>query len=161
MTTWFYAVYGCLSWGSYKFKGFDVNTEGRKWKNDFLSKTYSSRIQPYVNIVTAQESLFQKGFLIIGLDYSEEQHFTLHCICKFTECIVHWGIYHFVPHLQNLREPTPSTPYTGSCYSFCPVCSFCKTSFSYAPLCSCEGKFALFSLTWNFIFQLLLMRWTD
>ena len=96
----------CLSWSSYKFKGFDINTEGRKWKNDFLSKMYSLRIQPYVNIVTAQESLFQKGFLIIGLDCSEEQHFTLHCVCKFTECVVH-----FVPYLQNLHEPAPSTPY--------------------------------------------------
>jgi len=50
---------------------------------------YSLRIQPHINIVTAKESLFQKGYLKIGLDYSEEQHFTLYGICKFTEYIVH------------------------------------------------------------------------
>jgi len=113
---------------------------------------YLLRIQPHINIVTAQESLVQKEFLKIGSDYSEEQHFTFHCICKFTECVVHWGTYHFETHLQNLHEPTPSTQSTGSCHSFCPVCRVCKTNFAYAPLCSCEGKFALFSLTWNFIF---------
>jgi hypothetical protein len=86
------AGYNCLSCSSYKFKDFDRNTVGRKWKNDFLSKMYSLRIQPHINIVTAQGILFQKGFFKIGSDYSEEQHFTLHCIFKFTECIVHWGI---------------------------------------------------------------------
>jgi hypothetical protein len=72
---------------------------------------YSLRIQPHINTVTAQESLFQKGFLKISSDYSEERHFTLYCISNLLNALL-IEVLIILSHIYKICMNPPLVPHT-------------------------------------------------